>query len=298
MQDFPAAHSMDTDWFAVDADGHIGFFDSWENGAVPESNSTFSDMDDFLKQWSRESGDGLIRLNIPAKQILTSLGIDPQDSNTMRETIKNRSPQILSSLRFTQWIYPDDEITISRFTHWLDRDEISNPETYKSLDEFYRWLLLADGNEAEIFEIIKNNCFTNQNNQDSVVSFFGKPVLMVVSELPLTTVEILFTNDYLQFALPLYDNDFFATLLGLFSYVDDSCWYPFPYECEIQPICPLKLSDLPETLQDAVIQNRFEKIKFSRSPKIQPIEHMPCRTWGDQKWWLDTQGNVIEEHPF
>ena len=33
--DFPAAHSMDTTWFAVDRDGHVGYFDSGEAGAVP-----------------------------------------------------------------------------------------------------------------------------------------------------------------------------------------------------------------------------------------------------------------------
>ena len=33
--DCPAAHSMDTTWFAVDADGNIGVFDSGEAGAVP-----------------------------------------------------------------------------------------------------------------------------------------------------------------------------------------------------------------------------------------------------------------------
>src|SRR4051812_32730243 len=33
--DFPAAHSMDTHWFAVDADGHVGRFSSGESGAVP-----------------------------------------------------------------------------------------------------------------------------------------------------------------------------------------------------------------------------------------------------------------------
>jgi hypothetical protein len=33
--DFPAAHSMDTTWFAVDRDGHVGCFDSSEPGAVP-----------------------------------------------------------------------------------------------------------------------------------------------------------------------------------------------------------------------------------------------------------------------
>lgn len=34
--DFPAAHSMDTLWFAVDRDGHVGCFGSGEAGAVPE----------------------------------------------------------------------------------------------------------------------------------------------------------------------------------------------------------------------------------------------------------------------
>jgi hypothetical protein len=35
--DFPAAHSMDTVWFAVDADGHVGYFTTGEGGAVPVS---------------------------------------------------------------------------------------------------------------------------------------------------------------------------------------------------------------------------------------------------------------------
>jgi hypothetical protein len=33
--DFPAAHSMDTRWFAVDSDGHVAMFSSREAGAVP-----------------------------------------------------------------------------------------------------------------------------------------------------------------------------------------------------------------------------------------------------------------------
>jgi hypothetical protein len=34
-EDYPAAHSMDTDWFAVDADGHVALLRSGEEGAVP-----------------------------------------------------------------------------------------------------------------------------------------------------------------------------------------------------------------------------------------------------------------------
>jgi hypothetical protein len=35
--DYPAAHSMDTTWFAVDRDGHVACLQSWESGSVPEA---------------------------------------------------------------------------------------------------------------------------------------------------------------------------------------------------------------------------------------------------------------------
>jgi hypothetical protein len=34
--DFPAAHSMDTAWFAVDLDGHVAVFETGEAGALPK----------------------------------------------------------------------------------------------------------------------------------------------------------------------------------------------------------------------------------------------------------------------
>ncbi|MEI8044779.1 MAG: hypothetical protein WCL11_25430, partial [Verrucomicrobiota bacterium] len=33
--DFPCAHSMDTSWFAVDAEGNVGLFNTSEDGALP-----------------------------------------------------------------------------------------------------------------------------------------------------------------------------------------------------------------------------------------------------------------------
>lgn len=35
MSDLPAAHSMDTAWFAVDAEGHVARFHTGEDGAKP-----------------------------------------------------------------------------------------------------------------------------------------------------------------------------------------------------------------------------------------------------------------------
>src|SRR3569833_2795058 len=35
MTDYPAAHSMDTEWFAVDRDGYVAVFETGEAGAMP-----------------------------------------------------------------------------------------------------------------------------------------------------------------------------------------------------------------------------------------------------------------------
>jgi hypothetical protein len=47
--DYPAAHSMDTTFFAIDAAGHVAVFESGENGHVPEIAS--DDYDLLVEMW-------------------------------------------------------------------------------------------------------------------------------------------------------------------------------------------------------------------------------------------------------
>lgn len=51
--DFPAAHSMDTTWFAIDQEGNLGIFESRENGPVPAQFSV-QDMGYQVLQIARE----------------------------------------------------------------------------------------------------------------------------------------------------------------------------------------------------------------------------------------------------
>jgi hypothetical protein len=46
--DFPAAHSMDTEWFAVDRDGQVALFLTGENGSMPKRAQAVS-MDEVLR---------------------------------------------------------------------------------------------------------------------------------------------------------------------------------------------------------------------------------------------------------
>jgi hypothetical protein len=47
--DYPAAHSMDTLWFAVDAVGHVGVFFTGEDGPAPAGEEG-QDLFDFMEQ--------------------------------------------------------------------------------------------------------------------------------------------------------------------------------------------------------------------------------------------------------
>jgi hypothetical protein len=56
--DFPAAHSMDTRWFAVDEVGHVGIFDSGENGHSPEgARDGFEFVDALWRQRLPRAGE-------------------------------------------------------------------------------------------------------------------------------------------------------------------------------------------------------------------------------------------------
>jgi len=49
LHDYPAAHSMDTEWFAVDACGHVGLFSTGEAGGVPDGAlATRGATEDFI----------------------------------------------------------------------------------------------------------------------------------------------------------------------------------------------------------------------------------------------------------
>jgi hypothetical protein len=47
--DYPATHSMDTDWFVVDCKGRIALFDSDREGVVP----ILLGPDGILLHWTR-----------------------------------------------------------------------------------------------------------------------------------------------------------------------------------------------------------------------------------------------------
>jgi len=256
MKDYPAAHSMDTDWFAVDASGNLAMFDSGEGGAVPNSNprewptkARIWCLDDFLLELSENDRHRCIELKIPGAAVAKSL-----TSNKL---------QLIVEYDFKNYF-------------------------------LYDWLLQLSSDEA----IARLGIEEIEDNY--AVRFAGEPIIVYVKECLAANISKLVENGQILSGREVGDenstSDGFASLFGLFVYVQDS-GAPLPYTKTGEPIVPLCLEDLPEHLQDAISWTWFDRLEFADSNKIQPIEHMRCDTWYGDKWWIDTEGQEHEEHP-
>lgn len=78
MRDYPAAHSMDSTWFAVDEDGQVAVFDTGEGGPMPEGGFPVGgeaggygehalEEEGLLARvlWARAVSDGRLRALLP-----------------------------------------------------------------------------------------------------------------------------------------------------------------------------------------------------------------------------------------
>ena len=106
MIDYPAAHSMDTKWFAIDKDGNIGVFDSGENGAVPDSSYRVEILDDLLLESATKYKNRVLQLNITAKNIANILALKDLEIGSNNNGIKIPSNyELLDKAILYSWLF-------------------------------------------------------------------------------------------------------------------------------------------------------------------------------------------------
>jgi hypothetical protein len=83
---------------------------------------------------------------------------------------------------------------------------------------------------------------------------------------------------------------------GLFCYGHlTENWISGPYGREQVPERPVHVDQLPPDLRRQVKQIRFDTLRFSETPHIQPVEHGPCESW--EAAYLDVTGKRIRPIP-
>jgi hypothetical protein len=241
--DYPAAHSMDTYWFAVDADGNVAMFDTGEGGAVPEDALRSYDYDglDFLfAEIAKESEDLMIRVDTPGESILTQL--------TTVGSIEQLDLSISEDLVYSIILI-------------LESDNLIPQLGVETIEDGY------------------------------IVRFAGEKSIVYVDRMSLANLQkLIIGSQAIIGKLKYHSADFSLTALcGFFEYEHNNHILT-PYDRTHIPQYPLKLTDLPEILQLKLIAAGIDRVKFTESELVQPLEHVPCSAWGNVDYWIDTQG--------
>ncbi|MGK7942648.1 MAG: hypothetical protein AB4062_21310 [Crocosphaera sp.] len=279
MIDYPASHSMDTEWFAIDKDGNIGVFDSGENGAVPDSSYRVERLGDLFLKLAEKSDNRVLQWNIPGENIIKNLTL---------ETLQNKIDKVIE-VAGKVIEYPVIEYPIGSTTSGMTTKYVHKPLEEQML--FHWRFLLSSDNVIPLLEIEKI-----ENNY--AVHFAGEPSVIHLQSCRVIVVKKLMEEGLILAGKEIenFTNEF-HTLFGFFSYVmnyDEA----YPYEKAGKPVIPLILDDLPEDIRDAISQTRFNDFSFNERTTIQPIEHFPCNTWSFEQLWIDSEGNEREGHPY
>jgi hypothetical protein len=281
MTDFPAAHSMDTTWFAIDADGCVGVFGSNEGGAVPEYSEQMVkeiEADLQLVAMHPEDAGELLEGRSQLIEILveTHGGILDRRSIDVESILESMSMEILLA-EIDRREHPEP-ILYSRRSRKPRHNEI-----IRTIHLFGLFLLVptsaiipADRCQVEI-----------------IIELPGDNIIIYSQHCELTWLKNAIESGVVLSGtkqIKLYDN------LSLFGWYQYNCHeqYAAPYYGKQFPKNPIYLKDLPP----AIVQNlnrltKFPNLRFDRTSVIQPVEQIPCYIWGSG--WEGTNGKWNDE---
>jgi hypothetical protein len=243
--DFPAAHSMDTCWFAVDRDGHLAVFDSGEEGAVPT-------------------------------EAIYDSGLD------VPEQIALQAPQVLlttlsAGSRHLQWpeFFVPPEIAARRPCWYrrllLPRSLWSAEEWLDSMSIYSVVLLLSS---AEVLRGVRKDRYRVgtrvERPEGSLWSvLFGR----------MNRGEYRRIHESGACFACIHLDEKGVSDAGLYRFDNDESGLE-PYKRTATPKAALRLDDLPEELRRAAEHVRFNSLCFAEAECVQPLEHFRCQVYG------------------
>ncbi|AFY94581.1 hypothetical protein [Chamaesiphon minutus] len=258
MIDFPAAHSMDTTWFAIDADGCVGIFNSGEGGAVPADLPTVPGAIEFESELVEIliSNDGRLidRGSIDLEFILQSM---------------SQENLLLGIHESEQKAHSDRAANCGLFLLLSTAAVISEIE-----EQAYKLSF-----SPIIIEL--------HREKDSIISY--------TSHCEVGWLKKAIASGLVLAGSKEFDLEYHLNILGWYSY-DCHKQYPATYDRENPPTKPIYFKDLPPEISNRMRLINFPNLKFADTSSIQPIEHMPCATWGTEEW-KGTDGEWHEEFP-
>lgn len=244
--DFPAGHSMDTYWFAVDKNGNIGFFDSNQKGACPIQVEVQTSWHELFYKYTIPITKGLKRLFL--------------DKNTIQQLLKRCTTDTLEEILKNEYSLLDGWILL--LTEGRTWEDLHFEECFaKSKDHFA--LLLSP--TIPIYLIC------------DIYNIYAKLV---------ASVENGIISKACEFTMYEYEDDgsenrITVSELGIFTYHHEKRDYgKEPYNREFLPNIPLNINQLNKEKANEIL--KFTEIAFDEQQYIQPMEFFSCRAYEDE----------------
>jgi hypothetical protein len=224
--DFPAAHSMDALWFAIDRDGHVACFRSGEAGAVPSEAFAGDEAYQAYERLAHTLPRGEAVQDLQGRLVPSPDG--PGEAHLVAYNWHYPVLMFLPSLEPVR-----AELTAGRVAQVPAAEGVAVVWTGLSQTEYER--LHAAG--------VCCGCFFHFDEAGEGTS---------------------------------------ANLArhGLYRYGHlTENWISGPYGREQVPDRPVHIDQLPPDLRREVKRMRFDTLRFTETPHIQPLEHGPCVSW-------------------
>jgi hypothetical protein len=255
MQDFPAAHSMDMTWFAIDADGYVGIFDSDEGGAVPKD--------------------------------LTNIGKDRIDDRSQLLDLLLKDKQGVQDIKSVEIKAIFEDMSLMNLRRIIMSLEKMSKSHSHPCWLTVKHLILHLSNEESI------NSLKLQAN--TILRFVDRRIVVYVDKCDREWLKQAIKSQ-IALAGKEANLEYNISWLGWYEY---NCGeqYPNPYYRKYPINTPVYFDNLAPEIRDFLRITELPNVRFAEIESIQPIEHMPCQTWGGSENWIDTNGVEHDRFP-
>lgn len=238
---YPAAHSMDTEWFAIDAKGHVALFDTDEAGSMPvhapELELTHLYFWGLFAELGPADEDGIIwRSEGDPLELIPSLTLNLEQLHGL----------------------------LSQHLHSANAQEPLKNLLCVMRDQDAARRLVCQGRIAD-----ERALGLVRHPYPAVLM----PQLLVTPLLDaITRGEVLGAD-----AIRSYANESLTSLLGVHVYEYPS-YSRVPYQRAGVPHTPLMVEQLPESLRARLLQMRLNA-DFSQDEQVNPSDSFECEWW-------------------
>lgn len=276
MEDYPAAHSGDVEWFATDAEGHVAYFNPWSSAPVPKDFDTRK-LD--LRKLSKAT-DSFPELSTIVSDELISAGI--KSGNRL-----------------------DLEGAFSLINACAGFDLFASNSIYGPRESVWHGVRVQDarrkhlGPVTVIVQTLDPVSEALSANQGALApqSPGSPPYVVQFPDLTRNLAEIILRSGQCIACFSSASQESDQFLSGVFQYQDCDPEHGIrgPYFRTTAPTNPVKIDQVPDALRDLFSMVRFEHLTFLESPFLQPLEHFQCNGGWDA--YVDVNGRTVSSAP-